>query len=134
MNVPANSRSSRSGRRTMLATAINPSAVEGQVHGGVVQGIGYALTEELLWEEGSLVNPSLADYKVPGLQDAPARIHAVILEHPDARGPFGAKGVGEPPLIGIAPAIANAVFDATRVRIREIPLTGERILRAMSTG
>ena len=116
-----------------VGTAINPSAVEGQVHGGVVQGIGYALTEELLWEEGSLVNPSLADYKVPGLQDAPARIHAVILEHPDARGPFGAKGVGEPPLIGIAPAIANAVFDATRVRIREIPLTGERILCAMST-
>ena len=114
-----------------VGKAINPRSVEGQIQGGVVQGIGYGLCEELLWDEDSLQNPSMMDYKVLGSQDVPAKIHAIILEHPDARGPFGAKGVGEPPLVGIAPAIANAVFNATGVRVRVAPLTSERVFKAL---
>ena len=116
-----------------VGKAINPASVEGQIHGGFVQGMGYALSEELLWDDGPLLNPTLADYKPPGIQDSPEKIHAIILEHPDPRGPFGAKGIGEPPLVGVGPAIANAVFDATGVRIRELPLTSDRVLKALSS-
>ena len=114
-----------------VGKAINPGAVEGQIEGGVVQGLGYALTEEMLWEDGPLLNPTLMDYKVPGASDSPAKIHPIVLEYPDPRGPFGAKGVAEPGLVGIGPAIANALVDATGVRIRELPLTSQRVLSAL---
>jgi carbon-monoxide dehydrogenase large subunit len=114
-----------------VGRAINPASVEGQIQGGFVQGMGYALCEEMLWADGALVNPSLMDYKIPGAQDTPHRIHPLILEHGDPRGPFGAKGIGEPPLIGVAPAIANAIYDATGARLREVPFTPERVLRAL---
>lgn len=115
-----------------VGKALNPASVEGQIQGGFVQGMGYALFEQLLWEDGPLLTPTLGDYKVPGMADSPGRVHAIILEHPDPRGPFGAKGIGEPPLVGVGPAIASAVFAATGARIRELPMTAETVLEALT--
>ena len=114
-----------------IGKAINPSSVEGQIEGGVVQGIGYALYEEMVWDSGRLANPSLMDYKIPGTMDAPPEIHSIIIEDPDDTGPFGAKGIGEPPIVGIAPAISNAIAHATGARLRRLPMTPERVLRAL---
>lgn len=114
-----------------VGRAINPGAIEGQIHGGFVQGMGYALTEEMLWHDGVLRNGDFAGYKVPGTLDTPFAIHPIIVEEPDPVHPFGAKGIGEPPLIAAAPAIANAVADATGKRMRRIPITSERLLKAM---
>jgi carbon-monoxide dehydrogenase large subunit len=114
-----------------VGRAINPGAVEGQIQGGLVQGFGLALVEELLWDEGRLVNPSMMDYKVPGAIDVPYGIHAIILESPEKTGPFGARGVGEIPVNLAAPAICNAIEHATGAKLTTIPATGERVLRAM---
>ena len=114
-----------------VGTAINPSSVEGQIEGGVVQGLGFALFEEMVWDGGRLANPSFMDYRIPGAPDVPAEIAAILVEEPDDTGPFGAKGIGEPPLVGIAPAIANAVAAATGVRLNRLPMTSERMLRAL---
>ena len=100
--------------------------------GGVVQGIGYALTEEMVWDGGRLVNPSFMDYKIPGSLDVPYAIHSLIIENPEATHPFGAKGVGEPPIVGIAAAIANAVENAGGIRVRKLPITPERVLRELT--
>ena len=117
-----------------VGRAINPLAVEGQIQGGFVQGLGYALTEELVWEGGALANPSMMDYKAPSAMDVPAAINPIVVEHPEPSGPFGAKAIGEPGLIGVAPAIANAVAKATGVRLRELPMTPERVLRTLRSG
>ena len=117
-----------------VGTAINPAMIEGQVEGGFVQGMGYALSEEMVWDDGRLANPTLMDYKVPGALDVPPEIHTIIVEDPEPTGPFGAKGVGEPPLIGAAPAIANAIADAAGIRLRALPMTPERVLDALITG
>jgi carbon-monoxide dehydrogenase large subunit len=117
-----------------VGRAINPQAVEGQIQGGFVQGVGYALTEALVWRDGHLLNPSFADYKIPGTLDVPHAIHPIIVEVPDPSHPFGAKGVGEPPLIAAPGAIANAVADATGHRSRRIPITPEILLRAQRMG
>lgn len=114
-----------------VGRAVNPSAVESQIHGGFVQGMGYALTEEILWEDGRLVNPSFMDYKFPGILESPGKINTVILETPEPSHPFGVKGVGEPPLVGAAPAINNAVSAATGLRLKKIPLTPERVLTGL---
>ncbi len=114
-----------------IGKAINPGAVQGQIEGGVVQGIGYALHEEMVWDDERLANPSLMDYKIPGTLEAPPEIHTILIEQPDETGPFGAKGIGEPPIVGIAPAIANAVTEATGIRLRRLPMTPERVLRAL---
>jgi xanthine dehydrogenase molybdenum-binding subunit len=114
-----------------VGRAINPGAVEGQIQGGLVQGFGLALVEELLWDEGRLVNPSMMDYKVPGAIDVPYAIHAIILESPEKTGPFGARGIGEIPVNLAAPAICNAIEHATGAKLTTIPATGERVLRAM---
>lgn len=110
--------------------AINPLYVEGQIQGGAAQGFGYALFEELHLEDGRVLNPNLALYKVPTTLDTP-RIEPVIVEHPSATGPYGAKGVGEPPVIVPAAAIANAVYDALGIQIRRTPITPERVYRAL---
>jgi CO/xanthine dehydrogenase Mo-binding subunit len=112
--------------------AINPLAVEGQIQGGFVQGLGYALCEELTWDNGRLSNPTMMDYKIPGILDVPLAIHALIVEEPEPSGPFGAKGVGEPGIVGAAPCVANAVAAAIGIRIHQIPLTPERVFTAMS--
>ncbi|GEN09978.1 dehydrogenase [Myxococcus fulvus] len=114
-----------------VGRALNPAAAEGQVIGGFVQGLGFALTEELLWKDGQLLNPSMSGYKVPGVLDVPLAIHPILLEHPAGPGPFGAKGVAEVSLVGVAPAVCNAIRHATGALVTRIPATGERVLRAL---
>ena len=113
-----------------LGKAINPLAAEGQIEGGVVQGIGMALMEEVVRQRGRLLNPNFTDYIVPTAMDVP-EIIPVILENPDPIGPFGARGVGEPPLIGTPPAILGAIHDAIGVQIGQTPATAERVWRAL---
>lgn len=117
-----------------VGRAINPGAVEGQIQGGFVQGLGYALTEEMVWDGGRLINPNFQDYKIPCSLDVPFEINALIVEEPDPLHPFGAKGIGEPPLIGAAAAIPNAIAAATGVRVRRLPVSPERMLRALRFG
>ncbi len=117
-----------------VGKAINPALAEGQIEGGVVQGMGYALTEEMLMDSaGRFLNTDLATYVIPTAADQP-EIEAILVEHPYPDGPFGAKGFAEQPLMGIAPAIANAVRDAVGVRVRELPLTPERVWKALKRG
>jgi CO/xanthine dehydrogenase Mo-binding subunit len=85
----------------------------------------------MVFEDGKLLNGSLADYKIPGFLDVPRTIGATLIEDPHPTAPFGAVGVGESGSYGVTPAIANALCDATGVRIREMPLTPERVLRAL---
>ncbi|HHV79604.1 MAG TPA: molybdopterin-dependent oxidoreductase [Firmicutes bacterium] len=107
--------------------AINPMMVEGQIEGGIAMGIGYGLTENLVIEKGHVLNPQLANYIVPTALDVPP-IESAIVEIPEPKGPFGAKGIGEPSLLPTAPAILNAIYDAVGVRIRDLPATPEKIL------
>jgi len=114
-----------------VGRALNPAAVEGQIHGAVAQGIGWALLEGMRYDEhGRLSSGTLMDYALPHPSQVPA-IDTVILELPSAVGPFGAKGVGEPPVIAAGAAIANAVADATGHRFTDLPITGEAIVLAM---
>ncbi|MBI3079187.1 MAG: molybdopterin-dependent oxidoreductase [Deltaproteobacteria bacterium] len=113
-----------------VGKAINPLTVEGQIEGAALMGIGAALYEEMVFDGGSLVNPNFMDYLIPSALEAPDT-EPILVETPHGEGPFGAKGIGEGPIIAIAPAIGNAVYDATGVRIRELPLTPERVLNAL---
>jgi len=114
-----------------VGRAINPAEVEGQIHGGVVQGIGWALFEGMAYDEqGQLLTSTLMDYALPYSQDAPI-ITPILVEVPSELGPFGAKGVGEPPVVPVAAAIANAIRDAVGVRLSELPMTPERVYDAM---
>jgi CO/xanthine dehydrogenase Mo-binding subunit len=113
-----------------VGQAVNPEAVEGQIEGGTAQGHGYALSEELIYEEGRLKTPSLSEYLCPTAMDTP-RIQSIILESRSGLGPFGAKGIGEPGHTPACPAVANAVADAIGVRVFDLPITPEKIVRAM---
>jgi CO/xanthine dehydrogenase Mo-binding subunit len=114
-----------------VGTAVDPLAVAAQVEGGVVMGLGTALSEEMLWTpDARLANPSLLDYRLPRIRDVPP-IHVEVIEGFAGAGPFGAKGVGEPPIIPVPAAVANAVADATGTRVFELPLTPERVARAL---
>jgi CO/xanthine dehydrogenase Mo-binding subunit len=111
--------------------AINPMLVEGQVHGGIAMGLGFALQEEMLFDTSGLqINPNLTNYIVPTSLDMP-EIDVVIVEQEDASGPFGAKGVGEPTSVPTAAAVLNAVYDAVGVRLTTLPATPERVLAAI---
>ena len=114
-----------------IGKAINPMSVEGQMQGGFVQGLGFALFEELVWDGARIANPSLMDYKVATTLDVPLGIHPLLIEDPEPDGPFGAKGIGEIPVCAVAPAIANGIAAATGVRINRLPLTPERVLDGM---
>jgi CO/xanthine dehydrogenase Mo-binding subunit len=114
-----------------VGKAINPLSVEGQIQGGFVQGLGFSLCEEVVWDGSRIANPSLMDYKVPTSQDVPTAIHPLLVEEPEPGGPFGAKGIGEIPICAIAPAIANAIAAATGQRLKQLPMTPERVLSAM---
>lgn len=115
-----------------VGRAINPAEVEGQIHGGVVQGIGWALFEQMAYDEnGQLLTPTLMDYALPQSQDAPP-ITPLLVEIPSALGPFGAKGVGEPPVVPVAATIANAIRDAVGVHMTQIPMTPERVFASLS--
>jgi CO/xanthine dehydrogenase Mo-binding subunit len=113
--------------------AIAPTYVEGQMEGGAVQGVGYMLTEEVVLDEGRMLNPNLALYKLPTTLEAPP-VRTIIVEAASERGPYGAKGVGEPPVVVPPGAIANAVANAIGTPIRTTPLTPERVLRVIRDG
>ena len=113
-----------------VGQCINPAAVEGQIQGGAQNGQGYALSEEMLYEEGRLVTPSFSEYLMPTAMDMP-KVECIVLESRSGVGPFGAKGIGEPAMTPVAPAIANAVADAIGVRVFEMPITPERVVMAM---
>jgi len=111
--------------------AINPRLAEGQVEGSIVNGIGYALTEEMQFSSrGRVRNPTFFDYKIPGALDIP-RIDVVLVDSYEPTGPMGAKSVGEIGINGPIPTIANAIYDAVGVRLRQTPFTPERVLEAL---
>ena len=111
--------------------AIHPSYVEGQIQGGVVQGIGWALNEEYIYnDEGEMTNASFLDYRMPTCLDLPM-IDAVIVEVPNPGHPYGVRGVGEVPIVPPPAAIANAIYDAVGIRMTELPMSPDRLLKAM---
>jgi CO/xanthine dehydrogenase Mo-binding subunit len=114
--------------------AIHPSYVEGQMQGGAAQGIGWALNEEYVYDTGGrMVNASFLDYRMPTTLDLPY-IETVIVETPNPGHPFGARGVGETPIVPPLAALANAVHAATGVRMRTVPMTPSRLLSALQDG
>ena len=114
-----------------VGRAIDPLLIEGQIHGAIAQGLGFALTENLIVEEGRVLNPNFKDYVIPSSMDMPRVSDVIIVEKPYRHSAFGAKGVGEPAIISIVSAIANAVYHATGIRFRTLPITAERLYRAL---
>ena len=114
-----------------VGKAINPAQCEGQDEGAAIQGLGHTMFESLLYENGQLINPNLIDYRVPFITDLPTIFESELVENRDGPGPYGAKGMGESGIVSIAPAIGNAIARATGARIRELPLTPERVWRAL---
>lgn len=106
---------------------LNPLLHDGQIDGSVVMGQGYALTEELLFAEGKVATRHFGDYKIPTIRDIP-ELRKIVIETPVGRGPYNSMSIGETPIITVAPAIANAVYDAIGVRIRSLPITAEIIV------
>jgi CO/xanthine dehydrogenase Mo-binding subunit len=116
-----------------VGKAINPAEVDGQIYGGIAQGIGWALLEGLEYDEnGQLLTTTLMDYALPHTGDVPT-ITSLLVEIPSQAGPYGAKGVGEPPVVPVAGAIANAIYDAIGVRVTELPMTPERVYSTLHT-
>jgi len=115
-----------------IGKSINPVILDGQVYGGIVQGIGSALTEEFIFnEKGALLNNNLTDYKICRAQDIPDEFVFIPIENPQHNAPYGVRGIGEHPRISIEPAIANAIHNATGVDLFEIPMSRERVWRAL---
>lgn len=112
-----------------VGKAINPLSLIGQIEGGTVQGLGYAIMEELIHKDGVVLNPNLGDYYIPTSMDIP-EIKTIIVEYPGQLGPFGAKAIGEPPVVLPGPAIINAIDNAIGVRLNEMPATPDRVLLA----
>jgi len=114
-----------------VGRAINPLGVEGQIEGGVVMGLGYGTMEEIvLNEEGELLTPNFKTYLLPTSMDTPP-ITSIIVEEPEPSGPFGAKGTGEPPACPTAAALINAIYDAVGVNITSLPVTAEKVYKAL---
>ena len=101
-----------------VGKAINPIQAEGQDEGAAIQGLGPALFESLIYEHGQPLNANLVDYRVPRFTDLPDQFHSVLIENGDGPGPYGAKGMGESGIVSVAPAVGNALYRATGVRIR----------------
>ncbi|HXX73023.1 MAG TPA: xanthine dehydrogenase family protein molybdopterin-binding subunit [Candidatus Acidoferrales bacterium] len=114
-----------------VGKAINPAGLEGQIEGGTAQALGLALMEELVHKDGFVTNPNFAAYYIPTSVDVPS-IRSNIIERPGCLGPFGAKAMGEPPIVAPAAALGNAVFHATGVRIRDLPMTPSKVLLALT--
>lgn len=114
-----------------VGRAINPKLCEAQDEGAVIQGLGHTLFEEMVYQDGQLLNPNLIDYRVPVMADLPEVLETILVENEDGAGPFGAKGVGEGGLIPVSPAIGNALARLTGVRLCDLPLTPERVWRAL---
>jgi CO/xanthine dehydrogenase Mo-binding subunit len=115
-----------------IGKAIFPLGARGQIEGGTAQGLGYALTEDVILRDGAMVNAQLTNYIVPTTLDTPP-IDVVLVEKPYRHGPFGAKGVGEMPFDGVAPAVVNAIR-SLGIDMREIPATPERVMAAPRLG
>lgn len=118
-----------------VGRVINPKQIRGQVVGGVMMAIGSTLHEELKFTpEGKAVNPHFSKYRLPTIKDAPGKQTVEFVETPGEIGPFGARGIGEHPVIGVAPSILNAIYDAIGVDFYDIPITGDKILEALKKG
>lgn len=111
-------------------TPINPMLVEGQIQGGISMGVGFALQEEILFKDGTQINPNLTNYIMPTSLDMP-ELEVELVDNYDPTGPFGAKGAGEPTAVPTAAAIMNAIYDAVGVRITNLPATAEKVLAAI---
>jgi CO/xanthine dehydrogenase Mo-binding subunit len=109
---------------------INPISHQGQIEGGIMQGLGYALTEDLRLEDGRVTTLSFGEYKLPTMRDIPP-LKTLLLESEHGVGPYHTRGIGESPCTPVAPAIANAVADAIGVRIRSLPITSEKVFQAL---
>jgi CO/xanthine dehydrogenase Mo-binding subunit len=114
-----------------VGKAINPGQAEGQDEGAAIQGLGHTLFESLQYVDGQPLNANLVDYRVPRFSDLPEHFESALIENEDGPGPYGAKGMGESGIVSVAPAIGNAIFRATGVRIRQLPITPERLWRAL---
>jgi CO/xanthine dehydrogenase Mo-binding subunit len=112
--------------------AINPAIVEGQIQGAVAQGIGWALTEGYVFEDGVMRNPTFLDYRMPVAADVPF-IETMLVEVASDVTPYGIRGVGEPPMVPTLATIANAIHSAAGVRLKELPMTPEAVLSAMKS-
>ena len=110
-----------------VGKALNPLGCRQQLAGAAITGMGQAMFEEIAYDNGQLINPNLVDYVLPSLGDMPPIIDPICVEVPDRNGPFGAKGIGESALIPVAPAIANAIYDAVGIRIKDLPIKAERV-------
>ena len=110
---------------------VNPELYKAQVEGGMMQALGTVLFEELKLKDGKVLNKSFVDYKIPTIDNAPETFIAMGVEHPEETGPYGARGIGEPAMVPGAPAIANAIYNATGCRVTEMPITPERMLKAL---
>ena len=114
-----------------VGKALNPLGCRQQLAGAAITGIGQAIFEEIVYDNGQLINPNLVDYVLPSLADMPPVIDPIAIEIPHRNGPFGAKGIGESALIPVAPAIANAIYDAVGARIRDLPIKPEKVYFAL---
>lgn len=114
-----------------VGRAINPQQIEGQIEGAVVQALGWATCERFISWQGQVLTPSLSTYLIPTASDVPERVETILVEHPDPRGPWGVRGVGEMPFLTLAPALAAAVHDATGLWFDDLPLTPERVYLAL---
>lgn len=116
-----------------VGKAINPLGCRQQLSGAAITGIGQALFEAIVYDNGQLINPNLVDYVLPSPGDIPETIDPISVENPHKNGPLRAKGIGESALIPVAPAIANAIFDAVGARIKDLPIKAEKIYLALRT-
>ena len=114
-----------------VGTVLNPQTLRGQTYGALAQGLGYAMYEQVLTEGGRILNPDFRDYKIPTACEMDFPIQMEFIETDAENGPFGAKGVGEPGLVPTAPALGNAIHDAVGVRIKDLPITPEKVLAAL---
>jgi CO/xanthine dehydrogenase Mo-binding subunit len=113
-----------------VATILNPVGHQGQIDGGIVQGLGYVLMEEMVMEDGRVTTLNLGEYKIPNIQDI-APLRTTLVRSTAGASPFQSKEIGESAISQVAPAIANAIYDAVGVRIKGLPITAEKVFRAL---
>jgi CO/xanthine dehydrogenase Mo-binding subunit len=113
-----------------VGAILNPISHQGQIEGGVMQGVGQAMMEEVQYDEGQVTNLSLGEYKLPTMRDIP-ELRTVHVQSEGGPSPYGGKAIGEQPISAVAPAIVNAVLDATGLSLRELPITSEKMFNAL---